>query len=169
MTEKTPADKMPSDKTPSDTPIESTKKCRVAIILGISMLLLLLMIAAVGTYSYLQFDALAKEKQTEQANVDKLQQGLAHSQDVQYENQKNIQLQTDQISTMTKSLGYDATQWRLAESTYLLRLAHFNLTYQDNIDVALHLTEMANGLLEKIQQSSIQPIRDQVPLTRKSV
>lgn len=145
----------------TDSPAESTsckRKCYAKIIIFILLLFIIAGLAYGGYYLF----KLQKDLQEGQGEIRKLQVGLAYSQDQQVQQQKYLELQNEQISSVKQHLGFNQSKWQLAESQYLLKLANFNLQYQENSQVALQLVTTAENILKKVQLSELQPIRNQL-------
>ncbi len=68
--------------------------------------------------------------------------------------------QEQQLTAIKQQLG--TGYWSLAEVAYLLKLASFNLQYQQNIPVATQLMDTATVILDKITLAEIKPIQKQV-------
>lgn len=164
MTDKAQAIKgqNPAKSIETNKATQKSKGCRrghCLILVGMVILLLILTGFIFGGYYLKQ---LYQEAQIDHAELGQLQRELADSQEQGKQFQNLLELQTVQLAAVKEHLGFNQAKWQLAEAQYLLKLANFNLQYQDNSHLALQLVNGAEKLINKIQLLELQPLRNQL-------
>lgn len=142
----------PLPLTPPTAPkCKKSRKC----IVGLIFLLLIIIAGWASVFCYLRYYEAPKQLQ--------LNKQIATLQMTWIKTQAQVAHQDHSINLIEQSLKqFHKANWPLAQAQYLVKLASFNLTFDNNIPLAAQILKSADSQLQATNDPSLWPIREAI-------
>src|SRR5262249_7256143 len=150
-----------TNASPSQPTAHKPKKSHKCLIATLIILLLIIAAFAAGFWCWHQYEVRKQAGFTKQLNVLKT---MWINTQAQVENQGHTLEMTQQALQQAKKTWQEERQknWPLAHAQYLIKMAVFNLTFENNTTLAAQILKAADDQLQTLNNPAILTVRQAI-------